>query len=922
MTAGLPDLRLPAVTVSPGLSATVTRPALELPGYPGQPSPLPSSGIAADPRKTFVITRTGAAPPPAAIGPNSDPTIPAALADIDYKPLATARLGAPIAPGYGRYAIGGNMVRARKWGSDLMALVVWGDGEFDAIEKVYAADVDITLYTGIAHYLGTDSQTADPDVLALYGQADALPGTVYSVLQITPGLSLDLWAIVRGRKVYDPRSTLTVYSNNAALCCADYITQFTDYTVDWDSVEVAADYCDEWADAPTNTIRRWQVNMPLATPKPPDEWMAILAEYANCYLFRDDGVVYLMPDQVRAVDHVITASDIRAGSMNLRKSAQRDTPTQVVADYTLPTTTGVWGTDYVQTDDPAETVPLRVTPLHLLGYQQRLQAKRKVVQFLNYASVSDLFIDFVTFDNGAKIVRGDVISVTHPVGLAAKEFRVLEADAVSGEKGRWRISAREYSPLLYSDEVVANPNVPDTDLPRVDDEPTPANLAAVEELYSISPGETRSRLIATCDAVSYPFQFVYEWEVLQDSAVLHSQTNTSPRMVWGPLPIDGGVTFTVRVRTRGPVGVGSYATVLVNILGKLALPLPPTIFRVFEAQGTVFFSWTPGLDVDLRGYEIRYGPADQAWEFMELVNRWGIAAAGETSLVPPGTWDFEIRSFDSVRTLSNPIGQYSATGLRQTALVDADANSFHIADYPLTFDASAAQFSDSSSIEFSNNNPADFADGGSDSVNVRLVKSTWWTDSGETWDDVFGSTPLTGLNQPIISYLTNTASTLAASAIDFGQVLSLTLSVTSAAEAVVGTVDTYIETKVLVGDAWTRHSLLVVKATAQFARVVYETDAASRLKCGPDTYGILHADVVANEKRGDVTTDGIGPTTVDLGVPVAKFRFIGVTAIGTGIKTALEDVTVGDPGTFDVYFLDETTNLHVAADGYWLAQYY
>jgi len=439
--------------------------------------------------------------------------------------------------------------------------------------------------------------------------------------------------------------------------------------------------------------------------------------------------------------------------------------------------------------------------------------------------------------------------------------------------------------------------VPDTDLPRVDDEPTPANLVLAEELYSIAPGETRARLIATCDAVSYPFQFVYEWEVLQDSKVLYSQSSSLPRLVWGPLPIDGGVVFSVRVRIRGPVGVGSYATGLITIQGKLSLPLPPTIFRAFEAQGVVYFSWTPGLDVDLRGYEIRYGTVGQSWGDMELINRWGIAAAGETSLAPPGTWDFEIRSFDSVRTLANPVGQYSATGLRQTVLVDSDSNSFHIGDYPLQID-------------------------GAGSLNVRLVKGTWWTDSGESWDDVFGDTPLTGLNQPIISYLTNTASTLASEVTDLGQVLSLTLSVTSAAEAVVGTVDTFIESKVLVGDAWTRHSLPIVKTTAQFVRVVYETAAASRLKCGPDSYGILHADVIANEKRGDVTTDGVGPSTISLGVPVAKFRFISVTAVGVGIKTAVEDVTLGDPGTFDIYFLDEDTNLHVAAPGYWFAQYY
>lgn len=463
MTSGIPDSRLPGVTPTLGISGVVTPPRL-LPPYVSTPPGVSS------------------VPTPIA-GPNSNPAIPTALAEIDYKPLATSRLGAIIPPGYGRYAIGGNLVRVKNWpppnpsipiGSDIITVVVWGDGGtlgFDAVEKVYSGNVDITITTGVAHYLGTDSQTPDPDVEEQFGQADALLGIVYSVLQLYPGLSLDLWAIVRGRKVYDPRSETTVYSNNAALCAADFADHFTDYTVNadtWATVETCADYCDEWLDDPTNTIRRWQVNMPLATPKPPDEWLDILCEYANCFWYIDDGVIKFVPDHVRDVDHVLTVSDVRAGTLELRKSAQRDTPTQVVADYTVPATVGPWGTDTVYTDDPDEDVPLRVTPLQLLGYQEKTQALRKALQWLNYATLSDLFCTFDTFDNGATIVRGDVISLTHPIGLTSEEFRVLDCNPVPGEKGRWRINGRKYTDDLYPDDVEANPELPANDFPPVD----------------------------------------------------------------------------------------------------------------------------------------------------------------------------------------------------------------------------------------------------------------------------------------------------------------------------------------------------------------------------------------------------------------------------------------------------------------------
>jgi len=481
LSGGIPNFRLPGVTTTPGVNAAMT-PNNTLPGWPGTGggSGAGSTGSTPDPRKTFVITHYGAALKQPSIGPNGNPAIPTALADIDYKPLATSRLGATIPPGYGRYAIGGNLVRVKNWpppnpsipiGSDIIAVVVWGEGELDAIEEIYSGNVDIKTYTGVAHYLGADSQTPDPDVEEQFGQADALNGIAYSVLQLYPGLSLDLWAIVRGRKVYDPRSETTAYSNNAALCAADFADHFTDYTVNadtWATVETCADYCDDWVDDPTDTIRRWQVNMPLATPKPPDEWLDILCEYANCYWYTDDGVIKFVPDHVRDVDHVLTASDVRAGTLELRKSAQRDTPTQVVADYTVPAAEGPWGTDTVYTDDPGEGVPLRVTPLQLLGYQEKTQALRKAKQWLNYATLSDLFCTFDTFDNGATIVRGDVIALTHPIGLTSEEFRVLDCSPVPGEKGRWRISGRKYSDALYPDDVEANPELPASDFPPVD----------------------------------------------------------------------------------------------------------------------------------------------------------------------------------------------------------------------------------------------------------------------------------------------------------------------------------------------------------------------------------------------------------------------------------------------------------------------
>lgn len=889
------------VTVGPSLDVRIVDPNL-LPDWPSTPANPAAGPINPDTGQPYVnktIHPIVGAAGLDSVRPNSNPAIPHILAEVNYKPLTAAKLGAPIFILYGRVRTGGNLIPLKQVGVELLCLMIWGEGECQAIDKIYSDENSISFTAGdtvIANYTGTQAQTADSYVAAQMGHADAQTGICYSVLKLAPAYSLNLTAVIRGKKVWDPRSSTTAYSTNPALCLADFIDSYTDHEVDWDSVEYAADYCDDIIVAPST--KRWELGMVLADAKDPDEWISVLAEYANCFVFYDNGVAKLLPDEPRDVDLEITGGDIRAGSFDLRKSGQRDSPTQVFCDYLLPDAANVWNDASAYTADPDESQPLRITRLKMGGFFRAVHAQRKANQFQNYANIADLAGTFEMTGKGAQLTKGDVVSITHPVGLTAKEFRVLDANAVA--KGRWRIEVREYSPLLSSTEVVADPNVSDTNLPAIDNVPTPANMVLTESLYQIASGETRAKLKASVDAVTYPFRMSYEWIVMQGTATLFTQTTSAPSMVWGPLPLSGAVTYLVKCRVHGQVSDGAYLSKEINVLGKTALPLPPSSFTPFEAGGTVYFRWGAGMDIDLAGYEIRYGTSGQIWAEMTVVNRWGLALAGDTRLIAPGTWTFEIRSFDTVKKVPGEPGQYSATGLRAEVPVTTDADAFHVSDHDLTYDGAA-------------------------SSNMRLVKGTYWTDTGESWSDVFGADPLTGKSNPIITYLADTdsnGSEWISEVIDMGQVLSMLIAVSPMAEAISGTISTSIEVKTDIGDSWTTYTQESVKATARYVRVVYHAGSTSRMMVGPDTYGSVSIDVVANSLKGDVSTDGLGPTTVDMGVPVARFRYLEVSVIGTGIKVAKDNLVTGDPGTFDVHFLDEDTNAEVEADGYWLAYYY
>ena len=131
----------------------------------------------------------------------------------------------------------------------------------------------------INRYTGASGQTADPDLVSnffSYTSDHVGTGLAYITTHwLLKDGSQKTWdqyspqnikAIVKGRKVYDPRTTLTAYSDNPALCLADYLTN-TDFgmgiasaKIDWDSVEAAANACDVTVSVPSGTEKRFACN--------------------------------------------------------------------------------------------------------------------------------------------------------------------------------------------------------------------------------------------------------------------------------------------------------------------------------------------------------------------------------------------------------------------------------------------------------------------------------------------------------------------------------------------------------------------------------------------------------------------------------------------------------------------------------------
>lgn len=196
---------------------------------------------------------------------------------------------------YGEVRVGGTVVFFRVDGGTLYRVVVHGVGPVSSIEGVYIVRQPVTLDgSGVvqeAQYTvegtprltiltrdGQDPSTAYSDITAVwdtYTSTARLDGLVTSLtiaeqvpaeysLTTYPDPDLQIQLQIKSSEVYDPRTGLTAYSDNAALCIADFLTNADGMNlsglVDYTDLEARADKADESvALAAGGTTARWRI---------------------------------------------------------------------------------------------------------------------------------------------------------------------------------------------------------------------------------------------------------------------------------------------------------------------------------------------------------------------------------------------------------------------------------------------------------------------------------------------------------------------------------------------------------------------------------------------------------------------------------------------------------------------------------------
>lgn len=175
---------------------------------------------------------------------------------------------------YGETTIGGNVFyqTTNGGGSNLHRCIAFAGHEIESFEAIYLNGEEVTIDVNgfvtapskyassrvrINQHLGTSDQVADSDLVSEISEwtpEHRARGVAYLYVRFSGASNFPngipvVTAKIRGKKIYDPRTTATAWSANPALCIRDYL--ISDYgleeisaNIDDVKFEDAADLCD------------------------------------------------------------------------------------------------------------------------------------------------------------------------------------------------------------------------------------------------------------------------------------------------------------------------------------------------------------------------------------------------------------------------------------------------------------------------------------------------------------------------------------------------------------------------------------------------------------------------------------------------------------------------------------------------------
>lgn len=456
----------------------------------------------------------------------------------------------PIPVIYGERRVGGVRVYMTAAGGKkneyLYLALALCEGEVESITDIEIDNIPITdgRFTGlysVETFTGTDSQAASTLLQAAsvdWTSDHRLRGVAYIAIRLKYDADAfsgvpDITAVVKGKKVYDPRTTSTAWSDNPALCIRDYLTNnrygkgLPTSAINETAFAQAANDLDSFTATPyvgaPSSLKLFKTNIVLDTGEEIFRNVERMLLGCRGFLPYTQGQYSLKIDQ--ATSSILTlTTDTIIGGLKISGSKKEDRFNRVVVKFPNPETD--WQPDQAFWPDAGSTEEstyqaedggtLLVDEVDLDGVTNYYSA-RDIARILVLRSRNGLRVGLKATSEALDLTVGDVVSITHPTpGWTAKPFQVEEVSL--NYDGTADLSLIEYDSAIYAYDPANEETIyPDTELPNPFTVSPPTNLQATETTVIADDGTLLPSLRLTWTAADDAFvtQYEIQWQRAQ-----------------------------------------------------------------------------------------------------------------------------------------------------------------------------------------------------------------------------------------------------------------------------------------------------------------------------------------------------------------------------------------------------------------------
>ena len=487
------------------------------------------------------------------------------------------------------------------------------------------SEVDWDSKIRIKKYDGSQT-TADSDLVSETSATSAFVGNGIAYLYVRYEYDQDVFANglplitakIRGKKVYDPRTASTAYSNNAALCIRDFLTSsygLSDNSIDDVDLAAAANECDEnVALDGGGTEKRYTANGVIKASTPTGSVLEDLVTSCAGTLFWGGGKWKLKAGAYTSPVKTLTLDDLR-GPINLSTRVSmrdnfntvRGTFNDAAQDYITADYPEIKSTAFINQDDGEEVALDLELPFTTSAASAQRLAKLTLFRGREQMTLS---ADFGL--EAMEVEVGDIIAFTNArYGFSAKEFEVvgwkLSASEDAGDL-RINLTLRETSQAAFDwnaeeTSIISN----DSDLPAFTSVAAVTNLTLTSSAILNEDGATVPSIEVEWDESPNAFVQYYEIQYKRlgtgGDPEFTSVFGSSNYFVISPVIV--GENYQVKVRAVSALGVRSiFASATLNSQGDTTPPNAPTSLAANGASKFIEITWVNPADRDLRHVEV------------------------------------------------------------------------------------------------------------------------------------------------------------------------------------------------------------------------------------------------------------------------------------------------------------------------------